>query len=103
VKHLDDAGLARRASRYLSTDRVLETQAAVYRPLLEGGPTGDPLRDFAPGLSRRAVIAYAAGNLSQDKLPENVRDKLRTLERQISLPSHRWPKGMLATALALTE
>lgn len=99
----DDHTLARRASRYLSTDDVRPAQAAVYRELLTSGPTGDPLTDFAPGLSRAAVISFAAGDLRYDKLPDDVRDRLRQLERRMSVASHRWPKGLLATALALTE
>ena len=99
----DDAHLARCASRYLSTDHVRPSQAAVYRPLLTSGATGDPLRDFAPGLDRIAVISYAAGDLRYDKLPEQVYERLQQLNRQMSSPSHRWMKGLLATALALTE
>jgi hypothetical protein len=99
----DPATLARRASQYLSTDNVRPAQAAVYRELLTSGPTGNPLRDFAPGLERAAVVSYAAGDLRYDKLPDDVRERLRRLERQMSAASHRWPKGLLATALALTE
>ena len=99
----DNHDLARRASSYLTTDRVRPAQAATYRPLLMSGPTGHPLRDFVPGLDRRAVISYAAGDLRFDKLPDDVRERLRQLERKIEPVSHRWPKGMLATALALTE
>jgi hypothetical protein len=100
---MSDTELAERASDYLTTDHVRPAQAAVYRGLLTSGPTGDPLRDFAPGLDRRAVISYSRGDLRMDKLPEVVRERLQRLERQIESSSHRWPKGMLATALALTH
>jgi hypothetical protein len=99
----DDADLARRASRYLDPDRVLETQAAVYRPLLTSGPTGDPLSDFLPELDRRVVESYAADDLRMNRLPEVVSQRLEVLEQKIEKRSHRWKKGMLATALALTE
>jgi hypothetical protein len=100
---LNDAELAQRASSYLSTDHVRPAQATIYRALLTSGPTGDPLRDFVPELKRRAVVAYAARDLRVDKLPDAVQERLHRLGRGLQSPSHRWPKGMLATALALTE
>ena len=99
----DHAALAARASRYLSTDHVRPAQAAIYRSLLTSGPSGDPLRDFAPGLDRPTIVSLAAGDLRYDRLPDDVRDRLRGLERQMPVASHRWPKGLIATALALTE
>ena len=38
-----------------------------------------------------------------DVLPEPVRERLQSLENRMPVRSHRWTKGLLATALALTE
>src|SRR4051794_33103404 len=98
----DDVDLARRASRYLGTDKVLPTQAAVYRELLRSGQTGDPMRDFLPGMSRDQAVQIAGSDLRAVELPSLVRRAIESRYCELKR-SHRWKKGIVATALALTE
>ena len=97
-----DSELARRASQYLTTDSVLPTQAAAYRQLLCSGPTGDPMKDFVPGLSREQAEAIAGSDLRSVEVPMQVRRAIEARYAELKR-SHQWKKGIIATALALTE
>jgi hypothetical protein len=99
----DDYWLARNASRYLTTDHVTPPQAETYRPLLLSGPSGDPLRDWLPGMSREGVERYAADDLRSGMPPKLAVDRMRSLYGRIDKVSHRWLKGMMAAALALDD
>lgn len=99
----EDFRLARNATRYLTTDHVKPTQAATYRPLLLSGRTGDPLRDFLPGMSREEVVRYAAADLRSGMPPKLAVDRMESLYDRIDKVSHRWLKGMMAAALALDD
>lgn len=98
-----DYRLVRNATRYLTTDHVKPTQARIYRALLLSGPTRDPLRDWLPGMHRDEVERYAAGDLRSGMPPKLAVDRMRSLYDQIDKPSHRWLKGIMATALALAD
>src|SRR5918992_3595576 len=99
----EDYRLARNATRYLTTDHVKPTQARTYRALLLSGPSGEPLRDWLPGMHRDEVERYAADDLRSGMPPKLAADLMRSLYEQIDKPSHRWLKGMMAAALALED
>src|SRR3954470_24210761 len=84
----EDFELARRASRYLNTDSVLPTQAAKYRQLLCSGPTGDPMKDFVPGVSREQAKAIAGSDLRSVEVPSQVRRAIEARYAELK-QSHR--------------
>jgi hypothetical protein len=98
-----DTALANSASRYLVTDRVRPAQAATYRRVLRTGRTGDPMRDFLGGMTRAQVELYAGSDHRSAQPPKLMTDKLKGLFPQIDHRSHRWVKGMMATALAMDD
>ncbi|MCW3047295.1 MAG: hypothetical protein JWO74_1579 [Solirubrobacterales bacterium] len=60
------------------------------------------MRDFLAGVSREHATSLAGGDLRRSPPPDSLLRALRAYEHQLR-PSHRWPKGIIATTLALTE
>jgi hypothetical protein len=96
----DPAEISRRSARYLRTDKVRPTQAAAYLELLQADRA--LLRDlWAQFNNDRADMEQAAlGHKYRDATAE--RSQLKT--RWAHLPvSHRWLRGIVATALVLDD
>jgi hypothetical protein len=91
--------LAEEATGFLDKDRVTRAQAAAYQELLTGGPTGDPMEDFLPGVELEDAIAYANKTKAT---PTELRDNLRMAYADLK-PSHQWLKAVIATAVALKQ
>ena len=98
-----DTALARSASNYLVTDRVIPAQVSTYRRVLCTGRTGDPMRDFLNGMTRAQVELYAGSDYRSAQPPQLMTDELKSLFVLIDPGSHRWVKGMMAAALAMDD